>query len=271
MAHLRIFDSTKGFWDFPLNNPRIIIGREKENADCALHDPTVSRIHACINVRNGVCVIRDMNSTGGTFVNQMKIVGDIELKNGDVIRVGHTQISFMAQKDDDGPSLAEIGDANATIAPGVAQRFLSLPPGMGLNGRLINIPAEEAFHAGDTLIIGSGGIRVKDVFNIPDRIGDIADALSGGFPGGGVPFNGKNRRVSDIILELELLWPDGAKRTMMAEIIHVHPPFLYLKLHQVSRPTYMHLMESAERGSWISIYKVKSAYKVQSADAGKGR
>jgi LysM repeat protein len=64
------------------------IGRSGDN-DLIFAHASVSRHHAEIFVdSDGNVFVRDLNSSNGTFVNDVKIEGGKELKSGDVVRVG---------------------------------------------------------------------------------------------------------------------------------------------------------------------------------------
>lgn len=75
--------------------PPTTIGRDK-SAGIVLDDTECSRIHAAIRYWDDIFVIRDMNSSNGTFVNGKKI--DIaRISPGDVIKIGNTEIKAMAE------------------------------------------------------------------------------------------------------------------------------------------------------------------------------
>ncbi len=73
------------------------IGRQFEN-DCVIDDLTVSRQHAEIRQENGTFVLYDLNSTSGTFVNNIQI-NKKDLKTGDIITLGNFPMIFVL----DGP------------------------------------------------------------------------------------------------------------------------------------------------------------------------
>jgi pSer/pThr/pTyr-binding forkhead associated (FHA) protein len=73
--------------EIPLTGRQFLIGRGE---GCQLRPASerISRKHCAILVGEGKVVIRDLGSTNGTAVNQAKIAGDVELKNGDHVNVG---------------------------------------------------------------------------------------------------------------------------------------------------------------------------------------
>jgi adenylate cyclase len=70
-----------------LNKPVITMGRGNAN-DLVLNDPSVSRFHAVIKLRNNSIFIADRGSTNGLVLNDKKISKETKLKNGDVALVG---------------------------------------------------------------------------------------------------------------------------------------------------------------------------------------
>ncbi len=72
---------------FPLAKPRITIGRDPSN-DIVLADNDVSRWHALISRDNHRLFIRDMQSTNGVFVNNVRIHDPHELKPKHLVIIG---------------------------------------------------------------------------------------------------------------------------------------------------------------------------------------
>lgn len=69
------------------------IGRKLDN-HIVIHDPRVSRNHAQIRVVDGQFVIFDLNSTGGTTVNEQMIDKSI-LYSGDKISLAGVNLKFV--------------------------------------------------------------------------------------------------------------------------------------------------------------------------------
>ena len=75
-----------------LQKSSIAIGTLAEN-DLALTDPTVSRRHAVVEERPGGYALRDLDSTNGTFLDNVR-VREGYLSPGSIIRLGQTELSF---------------------------------------------------------------------------------------------------------------------------------------------------------------------------------
>jgi serine/threonine protein kinase len=72
----------------------VIFGRSKAQANCALPDLQVSRVHFQIEKRGEQIWVVDQGSSGGTLVNGRKVSAQ-QLKAGDIIRAGETQLRFV--------------------------------------------------------------------------------------------------------------------------------------------------------------------------------
>ncbi len=71
----------------------IALGRLK-GCEVVVDDEAASRRHCTITARDGVCVVADLQSANGTFVNEHRIA-TTELQKGDKIRIGSTVIELM--------------------------------------------------------------------------------------------------------------------------------------------------------------------------------
>ncbi|MFP4364088.1 MAG: FHA domain-containing protein [Spirochaetia bacterium] len=74
---------------------KVFIGRNAEN-DIPLSDPLASRIHASVEIMNGIYYLRDMDSTNGTYINgnPLKKGETRKLQRGDVIKIGNTELNL---------------------------------------------------------------------------------------------------------------------------------------------------------------------------------
>lgn len=70
----------------------LIIGRSRD-ADLRLADPDTSRRHAKIVCAKGRCVVQDLVSTNGTWINGTRVEEHV-LQPGDRIQIGSQEIAF---------------------------------------------------------------------------------------------------------------------------------------------------------------------------------
>ncbi|HEX7127395.1 MAG TPA: FHA domain-containing protein [Thermodesulfobacteriota bacterium] len=69
----------------------------RQGADLTLADPSVSRLHALLVLDGGRFVLRDQNSTNGTFVEGHR-VEQAALSHGVRFRLGDTTLQFVLEK-----------------------------------------------------------------------------------------------------------------------------------------------------------------------------
>jgi pSer/pThr/pTyr-binding forkhead associated (FHA) protein len=89
---------------FPLANRGVVtLGRRPEADVCLPWDPGISRLHAELIHRAGEWMIADDGlSQNGTFVNGLPVEGRRRLRDGDLITIGRTSLTFCEPSDDDG-------------------------------------------------------------------------------------------------------------------------------------------------------------------------
>ncbi|WBB66736.1 FHA domain-containing protein [Micromonospora sp. WMMD812] len=71
-----------------------VIGRAP-TVDVVVHDPHLSRRHAEVWLAPEGASLRDIGSTNGTWLNDRRITGVEQLADGDVIRIGRTELRFF--------------------------------------------------------------------------------------------------------------------------------------------------------------------------------
>ena len=87
---------------FPLVKSVVNVGRERYN-DIVIADGYISRHHLQLRKRFGVYSLFDVNSRGGTRVNDER-VAEHRLQNGDVIAIGRSTLVYT---DDNGQNAAD--------------------------------------------------------------------------------------------------------------------------------------------------------------------
>lgn len=86
--------------EYPLWGETITIGRASREAtwEIRLTDRSVSRQHARLERREDGYVLFDLGSANGTLLNGAPMTGSPLLKDGDVISVGETSLTFYAHQ-----------------------------------------------------------------------------------------------------------------------------------------------------------------------------
>ena len=138
----------------PLQGNQFVIGRDPK---CNLRPASdlISKLHCVFLVDGEKLTLRDLKSTNGTFVNSQKLEGTIDLKDGDLVRVGplvfavHVEAaktSVPPPKDDDAMQWL-MGDGSADdkpIEPSIDSTIMDLKVG---DADANNQPTEEILRA----------------------------------------------------------------------------------------------------------------------------
>jgi hypothetical protein len=98
MPLARIFVAHEGetFLERELRPGRVVIGRTAEN-DIQIDSAFVSRHHCQIVTRADTCMIEDLNSTNGIYV-QSRRVRKYNLNDGDVVQIGKHEIMYIDER-----------------------------------------------------------------------------------------------------------------------------------------------------------------------------
>jgi len=83
----------RGFYEgleVPIDRDRFVIGRGFD-ADLAVAEPTISRLHAALERRGDALTLEDLGSTNGTRVNGRRETR-ARLRDGDEIELGRLQL-----------------------------------------------------------------------------------------------------------------------------------------------------------------------------------
>ncbi|MBE5881913.1 MAG: FHA domain-containing protein [Lachnospiraceae bacterium] len=74
-------------------NDRLIIGRSSAKADiCIDYDQSVSSAHCAIEQRNNKFYLVDLQSSNGTYLNNNRVLSDIEIVSGCTIKLGRVEM-----------------------------------------------------------------------------------------------------------------------------------------------------------------------------------
>ncbi len=139
--------------DFALVKDSVSIGRTPEN-DIEVKDSLISRRHTSVTRKGERWFACDLGSSNGTFVNREKIETRA-LEDGDVIRVGDTEITFRSE--DGRPAAGNTARSTPTDPGGSPQIVQSVE----------EIAHSLSIDLGGT--IAAGGVSLRDIRRDPGR------------------------------------------------------------------------------------------------------
>jgi len=82
---------------YPLKEGENLIGR-LSTSDLCFDDPSISRKHATVTVKEGAVRLNDLGSKNGTFIDDQKVTGDVEIVPDAKIRFGLIGAILQRQK-----------------------------------------------------------------------------------------------------------------------------------------------------------------------------
>jgi hypothetical protein len=71
-----------------------IIGRQP-HCTVRIDEPYVSGEHAEITWQDGQWIVRDLDSTNGTYVNGQVVTGSTDIQPGDIVQFGRVKLEFV--------------------------------------------------------------------------------------------------------------------------------------------------------------------------------
>ena len=120
MARLILEQSSAVIKDYPLAKRSLTIGRNVDNT-IVLDDPLVSGYHARIDKRGLDYILTDLQSTNGTFLNDVDIASHI-LSHGDKIMIGEHAVLFIGTEMATAYEEEKKLDLNKTTIRGVSKK-----------------------------------------------------------------------------------------------------------------------------------------------------
>ena len=82
---------------YDLKVDRTTIGRVDDNA-FPIAEGSISSHHCEIHLRGNEVVVKDLNSTNGTFINGQQITGEGTLKPGQILRLGQIEMRLESEE-----------------------------------------------------------------------------------------------------------------------------------------------------------------------------
>src|ERR1051325_10669632 len=95
MAKLVVLSAGLSGRTHELNVDKTTIGRVEDNT-FQIAEPSVSSHHCEILLRGNDVVVKDLNSTNGTFINNQQVSGEAVLKPGQILRLGQVEVRLEA-------------------------------------------------------------------------------------------------------------------------------------------------------------------------------
>ncbi len=100
---------------YELKTDKITVGRVEDNS-FQVSDPSVSSHHCEILLMGTEVVVRDLNSTNGTFINGKQVTGEAPIPSGQILRLGQVEIRVEGIE---GASAKKSVDRTQVIGKGV--------------------------------------------------------------------------------------------------------------------------------------------------------
>jgi hypothetical protein len=102
-------------WPIELGPGSVSLGRSEEN-DYQIEHPSVSSSHCRVTISEAGTWLKDLGSTGGTFVNG-ELVEEVKLKPGQLVRLGEITLRFESDAPEDNPARLEDPPLPPRITP----------------------------------------------------------------------------------------------------------------------------------------------------------
>jgi predicted component of type VI protein secretion system len=165
-------ETASGGWYLELEGRRVdllegehTLGRSR-GCGVVLRDPSVSRGHALLSMRDGAITLQDLQSSNGTYVNGRRLEAEVRLVAGDRLILGETEL-FLRRSE-------TAGSGNG--APPAAEPGLFCPScGVPLPASAESCPACGSSLAGARVPRRSEAIALGEVL----PVGEVLGASSG--------------------------------------------------------------------------------------------
>lgn len=143
------------------DRPEVTIGRNPNNI-IRINNPSVSRRHTKFVYEGGRCMLYDLNSSNGSYVNGMRVQSQV-LEDGDLVRVGEFPLEFV---DDIAPQqpAAPLGHQSPQIEPMSRNAMFDSRPGS-------DAAIEPDDYSMDALVLDDDDIHEM----VPDEVYPVLD------------------------------------------------------------------------------------------------
>ena len=90
--------------EIPLRAARLFIGRDSQ-CHVRPRNELVSKMHCEISQREQAVYVRDLQSLNGTFLNEQPISGEVQVRDGDLLRIASLVFAFKIRSEEPAPPL----------------------------------------------------------------------------------------------------------------------------------------------------------------------
>ena len=159
-----------------VNKPQFVIGRLPE-CNLRIESKALSRRHAQIDVKDGAVTVKDLGSTNGTFVDGQKITEEVELKNGQILRIGPLETLVQISAEMHGAKNPKVESAQEAVNRVAKQKTVSddeidLAALFGEDGD----EAGEEFQKGLTTVVDWNSFQEKAEQKKSENVNKAADS-----------------------------------------------------------------------------------------------
>ncbi len=109
----------------PLGKAARLFGREAPDVTLDAGDPSLSRRHLSLAVRQGKVWLKDLKSVNGTY---LRITGAVELADGDEFRIGRQGFRLSVERTAGTGAMAAVSQAGRPVPPPAPARPAPAPP-----------------------------------------------------------------------------------------------------------------------------------------------
>jgi pSer/pThr/pTyr-binding forkhead associated (FHA) protein len=131
MAKLVVLSEGMTGQSYELKVDKTTVGRVDDNT-FQIVQPSVSSHHCEVLLRGNDVVIKDLNSTNGTFINGQQVTGEAVLKPGQVLRLGEVEIRLESGAPASASAKRQM-DSTMVIPKGVTLEQLEMGPQGGFD------------------------------------------------------------------------------------------------------------------------------------------
>lgn len=113
MAKLVVLSAGLTGVSYELKTDKTTVGRVEDNT-FQIAQASISSHHCEVLLRGTEVVVKDLNSTNGTFINNQQITGEATLKPGQTLRLGEVELKLDTGA---GGSASDVSHAGTASAP----------------------------------------------------------------------------------------------------------------------------------------------------------